>query len=137
MSAVSGPPAQFRDPTPLERSLLARLLQADFPGKEELRFLLRDALVRTIDEDGGLEIKAVAEGTALVIKKIPVEAEAKDDDGTVVHALLHVHDGRPSELELYREDGAQIARIPPASAFELIVLPPAPDDGWAGQVGPR
>jgi len=129
------PEMEFRKPTPIERSLLVRLLEADFPGKEELRLLLRDALVRTIDEDGGLEIKTVAEGSAPVIKKIPVEAEAKADDGIVVHALLHVHDGRPTELELYREDGAHVARIPPASAFELIVLPPAPDDGWAGQVG--
>jgi len=124
---------QFREPTTIERSLLDRLLEADFPGKEDLRFLLQGALVRTIDVDGGLQIRSSVEGSALVIKKIPVEAEAKAEDGILVHALLHVHEGRPVELELYREDGSHLKQIPPASAFELIVLPPAPDLGWAGE----
>jgi hypothetical protein len=123
---------QFREPTPPERALLDRLLEADFPGKEGLHSLLRKVLVRAIDEDGSLEIKSLNEGRALVIKEIPVEAEAQSDDGIRMHALLHVVEGRPVELELYREDGARINRIPPASAFELIVLPPAPDLGWAG-----
>jgi hypothetical protein len=124
---------QFREPTAVERSLLSRLLEADFPGKDELGFLLRTVLVRTIDEDGGLEIRSLAEGSAPVIKGIPVEAEAKADDGIVVHVLLHVREGRPVELEFYREDGARITQVPPPSAFQLIVLPPAPDLGWAGE----
>jgi len=92
--------------------------------------------VRAIDEDGSLEIKSRAGGTAPVVKRIPVEAEAKADDGVVVHVLLHVIEGRPVELEVYREDGANISKIPPASSFELIVLPPAPDQ-TAGPPIPR
>jgi len=123
---------QFREPSVAERSLFNRLLEADFPGNVELGALLETALVRTIDEDGSLEIQSAPEGAAPVIKRIPVEAEAASDDGVIVHVLLHVVDGRPIELELYREDGKRVERIPPASAFELVVLPPAPETGWAG-----
>jgi hypothetical protein len=116
----------FRKPTDGERSLLERLLQADFPGKDELVLMIRSILVKTIDEDGGLELRTDVNGMAPVIKRIPVEAEAKDDDGVTVHVLLHVIGGRPVELEIYKDDGSTVKRMPPSSAFELIVLPPAP-----------
>jgi hypothetical protein len=47
----------FRKPTPIEEALLNRLLDADFPGKADLALLLRDLLVRTLDEDGGLALR--------------------------------------------------------------------------------
>jgi hypothetical protein len=65
-----------------------------------------------------------------VVKRIPVEAEGKDEDGVVIHMLLRVVDGRPIELEFFREDGATIKRMPAPSGFELIVLPPMPQKGW-------
>jgi len=55
--------SQFREP--VERALLERLLEADFSGRSELAALLRNVLVRTIDEDGGLELKSQIEGKAL------------------------------------------------------------------------
>jgi hypothetical protein len=121
---------EFREPTKEERLLLERLLHADFPGKQELALLLRGFLVRTIDEDGGLDIRSPVEGTAPVVKKVPVEAEAKDEDGEVIHMLLHVVDGRPVELDFFREDGLTVKKLPPASTFDLIVLPPGPESGW-------
>jgi hypothetical protein len=69
-------------------------------------------------------------GAVPVVQRIPVEAEAKDEDGTVIHALLHVVNGRPTELEIYSESGTPAKRMPPASAFELIVLPPMPSKGY-------
>ena len=114
----------FRKPTDAERSLLDRLLEAQFPGRDELAPMLRNVLVRTIDDDGGLELRTEGGGEAPVVKRIPVEAEAKDDDGYTVHALLHVVSGRPAELEIYKDDGSTVKRMPPASAFKLIVLPP-------------
>jgi hypothetical protein len=52
----------FRKPTPIEEALLNRLLDADFPGKADLALLLRDLLVRTLDEDGGLALRSKIEG---------------------------------------------------------------------------
>lgn len=123
--------AEFRKPTDREQGLLERLLEVDFPGKGELVPLLRNLLVKTIDEHGCLELRSQAEGKSPVVKRVPVEAEAKDEDGVVIHMLLHVVEGRPAELEFFRDDGAAIKQIPPPSAFELIVLPPVPEKGWS------
>ena len=102
----------FREPTSAERALLEQLLEAEFPGKLELVRLLRNILVRSIDSDGGIEIESQSEGKATVVKRVPVEAEGKDEDGTVIHMLLHVADGRPAELEFFREDGTTVKRLP-------------------------
>jgi len=114
----------FREPTSLERALFDRVLEAEFPGRLELVPLLRNAVVRTIDSDGGIEIDSRSAGKAPVVRRVPVEAEGRDEDGTVIHMLLHVVDGRPAELEFFREDGLHVRRLPAPSEFELIVLPP-------------
>jgi uncharacterized protein DUF6984 len=125
--------SQFRQPTGGERALLARLLEANFPGRSELAVLLGDVRVRTIDEDGGLELESLVEGKAPVLKRVPVEAEGKDEDGAIIHMLLHVVEGRPVELEFFREDAVTVKSVPQASAFVLIVLPPMPKSGWASR----
>ena len=122
--------AEFREPTDEERALLNRLLEAKFPGRDELATLLHLVLVKTIDKDGGLELQSKIEGKASVVKRIPVEAEGKDEDGVVIHMLLHVVNGRPVELEFYRDGIGTVKTMPPASTFELIVLPPMPEKGW-------
>ena len=106
---------------------MERLLEAEFPGRDELAPMIHTILVRTIDEDGGLELQSQTGGKVPVIKRIPVEAEAKDQDGFVIHMLLHVVDGRPIEFEIYKDDGSRVKQMPPASAFELIVLPQVPN----------
>jgi len=71
------------------------LLSAEFPGKDALRMQMATALVRTLDEDGGLEISPAEESLpATVVYRVPVEAEAEDVDGMPIHVLLHVVDGR-------------------------------------------
>lgn len=117
---------QFREPTAVERALLERLLEANFPGRKELAALLENVLVRTIDEHGGLELESQVEGKAPVVKGVPVEAEGKDEDGATIHMLLYLEEGRPVELEFFREDGETVKTIPAPSHFELIVLPPIP-----------
>lgn len=121
---------KLREPSTAERALLERLLEAEFPGREQLAPLLRNVLVRAIDEDGGLELQSQVDGKAPVVQRIPVEGEGKDEDGTTILMLLHVVDGRPVELELFGESLTPIKKLPPASAFELIVLPPMPPNGW-------
>ena len=129
------PELRFREPTTNERALLERLLEANFPGRNELAGLLENVLVRTIDQDGGLELESQIEGKAPVVKGVPVEAEGKDEDGATIHMLLYVTHGRPAELEFFREDAETIKRIPPPSGFELIVLPPIPSGGSASRKG--
>jgi hypothetical protein len=122
--------AMFRKPSEKEQALLNRLLEAGFPGRDELVPLLREVLVRTIDDNGGLELLSQIDGSAPVVKRVPVEAEAKDDDGAVIHMLLHIVEGRPAELEFYRDGVGNVQTMPQPSAFELIVLPPMPRDGY-------
>lgn len=118
--------SEFRKPTKTERDLLQRLLEAEFPGRDELASLMHEIRVKTVDEVGSLELQSQRSGTAQVIKRIPVEAEAGDADGFSIHALLHVVNGRPVELEIFKDDGSSVKQMPPPSAFELIVLPPMP-----------
>jgi hypothetical protein len=125
--------SEFREPTAFERALLARLLEANFPGRSDLAVLLGNLLVRTIDENGGLELESQVEGKAPVVKRVPVEAEGKDEDGAIIHMLLHVREGRPVELEFFREDAVRVKMVPQPSAFELIVMSPMPKDGWASR----
>ena len=127
---------QFREPTTVERALLERLLEANFPARSELAVLLGNVLVKTIDDDGSLELESQVQGKAPVLRRVPVEAEGKDEDGATIHMLLHVNEGRPVELEFFREDSVTIKTIPPSSAFELIVLPAMPSGGWANRKSP-
>jgi len=123
---------ECRQPTAVERSLLERILEAEFSGRDELAPLLRSVIVRNIDEDCGLELESQVQGKAPVTKRIPVDAEGKDEDGVAIHMLLHVVEGRPVELEFFREDGATVRKVPAPSAFDLIVLPPGPPGGFRG-----
>jgi len=68
------PETEFSKPTDEERALLDRLLEAEFPGRDELAPLLHQLLVKSIDDDGGLELQSKIEGKASVGKRIPVEA---------------------------------------------------------------
>ena len=78
---------QFRKPTSTETELLQRLLTEDFPGKEEIAKQLRNCRVRTIDEEGSLELQPTdGAPLAVVHKLIPVEAEGIDEDGIHVHS---------------------------------------------------
>jgi len=47
--------------------------------------------------------------------------------------LLHVVEGRPVELEFFREDAVTVKSVPQPSAFVLIVLLPMPKSGWASR----
>jgi Domain of unknown function (DUF6984) len=114
--------ATLRKPSAWERAILERLFEVDFPGKNELLPMVAKVEVRTIDEDGSIELRSSVEGTAPVVKRIPVEAAAKDFDGFTIHVLFHAVAGRPAELEIYKDDGSQVMLMPDAHSFEVIVL---------------
>src|SRR5262245_59248698 len=115
----------FRQPTSVENQIIQRLLMPEFPGKLELVKQLAGCVVRKIDENGSLEIKLQHSCVpAPVTKRVPVEAEATDEDGVRVHVLLHVVNGFIREIEIYKDDGSAIKRLPNATDFDLLVLPP-------------
>jgi hypothetical protein len=114
----------FRKPTPTEAEVIQRLLAADFPGRQEIVKQLDGSRVRTIDNEGSLELEPRdATKPAMVEKRIPVEADAVDEDGIHVHFLLHVVGGFVKELEVYKDDGSPIKRMPRPDDLDVMVLP--------------
>ncbi|HXX15395.1 MAG TPA: hypothetical protein VEJ47_10885 [Candidatus Eremiobacteraceae bacterium] len=103
---------------------MRRLLTADFAGKEALARQLDRCRVRIIDTEGTLLLEPSRDADpAVVLKRIPVEAEATDEDGIRIHFLLHVVGGFIRELEVYKDDGSRIKRMPRPDELAVIVLP--------------
>jgi len=115
--------AHWRPLSDTERKVLARLLDVDFPGKGELLEQARELRARTLDAEGGIALLPAASAPAAeVVRRIPVEAEFEDFDGTTVHMLLHVVGGFLNELEIYRDDSGSIQRDIGGADLRLIVL---------------
>src|SRR6266508_3873314 len=110
----------YRELTPTERQLLERLLGAEFTGRDEIAEQVKTCKVRAVDEHGCLEFFVQSETKAPVRQGVPIEAEAEDEDGIVIHMLLHVVDGKVKELEFYSESNSPIKRIPDPSEWRLI-----------------
>ena len=108
-----------------ERAILDRLLGANFPGAEQLRGQASNARV-TRTEEGATPVFLFAVLDSLPVaetqRRIPVEAQAKDSDGVVIHFLIHVVGGRLQELETYREDGLAIKHLPDARELDILIL---------------
>lgn len=121
----------YRDLTPAERAVLARLLEPEFPGNRELRMQLDVVKAATIDEDGGLALQC-DEGCprAKVRASVPTEAEYRDSDGVPVHILLHVAEGVMNELEVFKEERTPILRREPEPS-ELALFTPYGSEGGA------
>ena len=111
---------KFREPTQEERNIFQLLLRESFPGKESLSQQLARCQVRTIDGEGSLEIKQLDAPAAQVVRRIPVEAYANDEDGVTIHALLHVVNGKATELEFYKDDSSKIRKLP--DKWEIMIL---------------
>ena len=80
------------------------------------------ARVRPCDDDGCLEFEHSDAPPAPVVRRVPVEAAAEDEDGTTFHVLLHVVDGHIDELERFREDGRPIQGPIRPEALRLLIL---------------
>src|SRR5436190_20284344 len=105
----------MRELTLSEKQLLEKLLEPDFPGRDELRSQLARSKVRTLHEDGSMQFVDVEGPTASVVERIPVEATYDDGDGIPILVLLHVIDGKLNELEIVKFGDSP------------IVWPPTPD----------
>lgn len=110
-------------PTEAERRLLDQLLSVDFPGRNELREQVRTASVRWLPSRGApaLIVETRPDSPpASVVQRVPVEATCLDEDGQVMHLLVHVVDQRLSEVEIFREDGERMLRFPDGEGLSVI-----------------
>ena len=102
-----------------EREVITRLLEPEFPGRDELRDQL--ATARAIDlEDGGFALECETAVRAPVKVTVPTEGEYVDADGVPVHVELHVVDGVMSELDIYKNDSSKVVDAPTASKLDVF-----------------
>ncbi len=105
-----------------ERELLEKLLEPEFPGRDELRRQLDSVTAKEILEDGTLALQCRPCLPAPVKRSMPTEGECPDADGVTIHVLLHVKDGFMSELEILKFGSSKI--LNPPTARGLVVWPP-------------
>src|SRR5437016_13355731 len=114
---------QFREMTQKERSLVDRLLEFPFPGRDALTEQLHDSLVRPFGDNGSLDFQVRRGVRADVNDPIPVEGAAEDVDGTTIHILLHVIDGTARDLEVYKNDSSRVIKMPEPPELRLFSPP--------------
>jgi len=112
--------AQFRQLTEEERAILDFLLEVPFPGRDEVRRQVADALVKAIDDRGSLEFRVRNDVRAPVTDWIPTQAEMQDIDGIPVRVLLQVVDGVIQELYIYKGDGSKLVNSVTVSKLRLV-----------------
>ncbi len=125
--------AEFRSMTDTEKELLERLLDVDFPQRDELREQLASLLVKTVDRDGSLALspsgipagrpshasREDGSAHARLAQQLPIEGRYLDADGIPVCVMLHVADGRLYRLEIMRADGSLVKDRPTAAKLVL------------------
>ena len=108
---MSEPKNIYRPLTEWEQRIILRLLQeSPFTGQDALLAQLEHVVGQLIDEDGSLSLKCSSALKAIVKTRVPIEGEAPDTDGVVIHYLLHVVDGKMNELEVYKDDSSKVLR---------------------------
>src|SRR5258708_37455298 len=110
----------FRPLTTHERELVERLLEPDFPGRDELRRQLESVPAKQIFEDGTLTLQCGPCEPAPVRCRVATEGECPDADGMAIHVLLHVKGGGMHELEVFKYDGSTIHSRPAARDLGLF-----------------
>jgi uncharacterized protein DUF6984 len=110
-----------------ERELLNKLLDPDFPGRNELLDQLDSVSAKEIDGDGSLTLRCGPVQPAPVRCRVPTEGECADADGVAIHVLLHVADGVMSELEVFRDDLSSVRN--PRAARDLVLFTPYGEAG--------
>ena len=110
----------FRQLDARERGLLEKLLEAEFPGRDELRAQLASLTAKQIEEDGTLSLRCDSGPPSR--SKSPIEGTCKDADGKAIDILLHRNKrGFMYMLEIIKPDGSPI--INPPCARDLVLLP--------------
>lgn len=111
----------FRPLSDRERRLIGRLLGRDFPGRDAVVSQLETASAVEIDENGSIELRCSSQApAAATTRRVPVEGEAADTDGTMIHYLLHVVRGGVRELEVFKDDSSRVLRHPDPDDVDLF-----------------
>jgi hypothetical protein len=112
-----------RSLTPAEEGILRQLLLVDFPGRDQLRKQMQSArVVEQCRECQSIVIQVdkLPSNEAPVPRRVPVEAQAADVDGVIMHVLLHVVRGFLDEMEIFREDLESVKELPRPDALTFI-----------------
>ncbi len=113
--------SQWRPLEEHERAILERLLECEFPGRDELRQQAKSVRAKLIDEydddHNSLALSVHSPILADTEYRVPVEGEYLDADGVPICILLHVVDGRLNELEIFKADGSTIKNPPRPDLF--------------------
>lgn len=114
-----------------ERALMERLLDVpDFSGRAALLRQWSGAVVQSVTDDGTFLIRPNADAAdAHVRHRIPTEGEIDDRSGAI-HVLLHVTDGRMSEVEIYHDAGE-----PVVGGFPLDRMNVWQPENWPRDIG--
>ena len=129
----------FRPLKTEERDILERLLQPEFPGRDELRRQLDVVTAKQVSEDGTLVLQCGPCSPAPVRCRVPTEGECVDADGGIIQVLLHVVNGVMKELEIFKvgpTKGSKIVSLP--APRDLVLFTPYGEAGvkWgAGEPG--
>jgi hypothetical protein len=113
----------FRQLDARERGLLEKLLEAEFPGRDELRTQLDSLTAKRIEEDGTLSLRCDSGSPSPGKYAVAMEGMCKDADGGDMSVMLHLnHQGFMSMLEIIKYGPSPI--ISPPSARDLVLLLP-------------
>jgi hypothetical protein len=115
--------SRFRQLNDRERGLLEKLLEAEFPGRDELRAQLGSVTAKQIEVDGTLTLRCASGPRSPSKYRLVMEGWYKDADGTTISVMLHIDkDGYMNMLEILKYGGSPI--INPPSACDLVLLLP-------------
>ncbi len=103
-----------------ERGIVQRLLEEQFPGRDQVRAQINDSLVEPIDVNGSLRFFVETNAEAPVKRRVPVMGEIEDEDGVPIRVLLHVVKGKVKELEVFKGDSSRVLAKVDASRLGVL-----------------
>jgi hypothetical protein len=103
---------QWRPLTAEERSVIARILEKEFRGRDALRAQLDHTRARPIDDTGSIELDVAGGERSEMSGLVPVYARFPDADGFEIEIQLFVQDGKLKELQVSKEDGSTVIHFP-------------------------
>lgn len=108
---INQPEPSYRTLTDWELTILKKLTQVQFAGRDEvLKQIDAAEACGTGDKDnyGSIYLRTSYKKKASVAERVPVEGFAEDIDRVPVEILLHVLNGYISELEIVKADGSPL-----------------------------